>query len=852
MWGGSNSQGKKEKPTKCLPGRLSGIKMLSTTNTDSPKKHPDFKDILLSRHDEHDWICVSAFKVVNGKFIVSERFCNGVDEAANLIERSYQREDIGAIWTNIQRLKPGPSRRKKGETIDAYTGIVIDIDRRWKMIHEDGSLCKHSSKERKELKCGGFKCNATGEERQVLYGVAEKVNGFMAPLLGTAAFSDSGNGYHIARRCKPLEPQIGHDLYSRVLALLRAKFEQPDDNMEIDVSLADDTQVVTVWGTWNRKYPDMLERPQRQSKVLFMPTLPMQEISEIDLELFLLENAVKDSAIDEEAAPKLPKKRDWQKANPVWLENYGVPHLVEWFSDYIKYEDEGEFEKSDGTYHPLTPCYAHKGEEDGHEHDKPRDSCIIVFKDGGIGLSCWSKDFGLKSLIKLLNRKIVADGGEKYPYLVFAEESDEDVAEAFGIEEADVATPVGELCYRQGGCQCGKVHVVYVAPPPLFEEGEFIIGEKDGEGLIVTTMDKIKSRRLEFLWEGRIPLGKGVVMHGPPGSGKSNVELSFIAMITTGRDWPDGAKNTMGARRVMMAATEDDYEDTIKPRLMAMGADMSKIVVLKKTQTTGGKRKLNLDADAKALLRALREYPDVVAVFFDPITGFYGDMDGNDNKRIRPVMEKLAEVCRLTRVNIFGVIHENRRGDAAAIDKILGAGALAQVFRVALRFSTDPKGASNKDKIMATTKSNLTKTQGGLRYRLSEKMVKLDDGFEQEFSLVEWGEVHDQMSDDVIADEKAKANEDPQGGKLASACAIAESMLLEKGGVRLIREIKQAVEGMVPGISEKTMKRIKGKLGLKTFGKEPGPWWWALKDYAGKDPSGERQKEKAMAAEEVL
>jgi hypothetical protein len=41
---------------------------------------------------------------VNGKFIVSERFCNGVDEAADLIERSYQREDIGAIWTNIQRL----------------------------------------------------------------------------------------------------------------------------------------------------------------------------------------------------------------------------------------------------------------------------------------------------------------------------------------------------------------------------------------------------------------------------------------------------------------------------------------------------------------------------------------------------------------------------------------------------------------------------------------------------------------------------------------------------------------------------------------------------------------------------
>src|ERR1700738_1408748 len=104
--------------------------MLSTNNTNSLKNHPDFRKILLSRHDDHDWICVSAYKVVSGKFIVSERFCNGVDEAANLIELSHQREDIAAIWTNIQRLKPRSSRRKKGETIDAYTNLTIDIDRR--------------------------------------------------------------------------------------------------------------------------------------------------------------------------------------------------------------------------------------------------------------------------------------------------------------------------------------------------------------------------------------------------------------------------------------------------------------------------------------------------------------------------------------------------------------------------------------------------------------------------------------------------------------------------------------------------------------------------------------------------
>lgn len=100
--------------------------MPSTNDTESPS----FLRSLLARHAPDETMCVSAYKILNGKFVVAERFCDGVEQAVALIERSYLREDIGAIWTNIQRLKPGSSRRKKGETIDAYTNLTIDIDRR--------------------------------------------------------------------------------------------------------------------------------------------------------------------------------------------------------------------------------------------------------------------------------------------------------------------------------------------------------------------------------------------------------------------------------------------------------------------------------------------------------------------------------------------------------------------------------------------------------------------------------------------------------------------------------------------------------------------------------------------------
>jgi RecA/RadA recombinase len=352
---------------------------------------------------------------VNGG--VSETFCNGVDEAANLIESLQHDKDLGAIWTNIQRLKPGSSRRKKGDTIDAYTNILVDIDRK---VKKDGD---------------GNKTNATNEEREVLRLVAEKIAAYLTPVFGPCVFADSGNGFHLNWKLADIEPGDGQRYYRALLNLLRCKFESPDVNVEIDTSLADDTQVVTVWGTWNRKYPDTPDRPQRQSEVLFVPS-SQKPIKFYDLEIFLAENKVEGGGEKQEDETPRTSSIPRQKADPDWLENYGVPHLVEFFSDYIAYE-EIEYEKADGIHHPIKPCPCHEG-EDFHEHSHARDCEIIVFKDGGIGISCFRRDFGLKQVIKKLN--ILK--GENYPYLVFAEPTDAEVNAAFGVEDLNLTDKV--------------------------------------------------------------------------------------------------------------------------------------------------------------------------------------------------------------------------------------------------------------------------------------------------------------------------------------------------------------------------------------------------------------------------
>jgi hypothetical protein len=242
----------------------------STSLEVNPTQRYSIRDVLLARHGATDTICITVFKPVDGETIAEEHFCTGVEESASLIERDSERQDVKAIWSNLQRLKPGSVKRKKGETIDRYTNLLIDIDRRIKSVHSDGSLCPHSKSEQKE--CGGYRCNATEAERKVLFDAASQVAEFLRPF-GDGSFADSGNGYHLSWRLgglngEGLDVETAHTLYKRMLALLKAKFERPELNMEIDTTLADETQVVTVWGTWNRKYPNTPERPQRQSQAL--------------------------------------------------------------------------------------------------------------------------------------------------------------------------------------------------------------------------------------------------------------------------------------------------------------------------------------------------------------------------------------------------------------------------------------------------------------------------------------------------------------------------------------------------------------------------------------------------------
>jgi hypothetical protein len=91
--------------------------------------------------------------------------------------------------------------------------------------------------------------------------------------------------------------------------------------------------------------------------------------------------------------------------------------------------------------------------------------------------------------------------------------------------------------------------------------------------LVSQSLSTVVPERIEWLWPGRIAVGKLTLFGGKPGVGKSQLTSCLAATVSKGAEWPCGeGRSPQGA--VVMLSAEDGIADTIVPRLIAAGADL--------------------------------------------------------------------------------------------------------------------------------------------------------------------------------------------------------------------------------------------------------------------------------------
>src|SRR3954451_10357322 len=118
--------------------------------------------------------------------------------------------------------------------------------------------------------------------------------------------------------------------------------------------------------------------------------------------------------------------------------------------------------------------------------------------------------------------------------------------------------------------------------------------------LDVVCMSDIKPQAINWLWKNWIAFGKVSVLAEEGGRGKSTILCDIAARTTRSDFWPDGALGS-GVGSVIVLAAEDDLEDTLAPRLIAAGGDLSRIFVIRSVTDEKRKRGFNLQADLDRL-----------------------------------------------------------------------------------------------------------------------------------------------------------------------------------------------------------------------------------------------------------
>lgn len=293
--------------------------------------------------------------------------------------------------------------------------------------------------------------------------------------------------------------------------------------------------------------------------------------------------------------------------------------------------------------------------------------------------------------------------------------------------------------------------------------------EKDMRLLQFTRSDAIPVRAATWLWrhEDECWLGQGGLwlLGGREGTGKSQWTCRLAAQVSNGTmEGVDFGK----PRGVIIVAQEDAWEYTILPRLIAAGADLSRVYRLDVTQG------MHLDAlslpnDVTRLQSAVEDM-DIGLIILDPILpAIDGKLDTHKDGDVRKALTPLAEMAAEMRATVIGLIHQNKSSDGDLMTKLMGSRALPALARGVLVCAEEPTHDDPdcpRTFVLAQMKNNIgRRVNNVIRYMIESEILGLDqfNGVPIETSKVKIVDYKVPMDVDIMV--QKKENDRKAGGK---------------------------------------------------------------------------------------
>jgi hypothetical protein len=330
-------------------------------------------------------------------------------------------------------------------------------------------------------------------------------------------------------------------------------------------------------------------------------------------------------------------------------------------------------------------------------------------------------------------------------------------------------------------------------------------------------LSDVQSERVEWLSRGRLAWGKTTIVDGDPGLGKSTVILDWAASITRGLPLPDGP--ALAPRGVVLMSAEDDAADTIRPRADAAGADVSRILVLSE-RADGGSLAIPRDLP---LIEAAIERADAVLLVIDPLVAFLeGSVSVNRDQDVRRALAPVRAMAERTGVAVLAIRHLNKLMTGNALYRGGGSIGVIGAARFGLTFAPDPDNEGRF--LIASSKCNLGPKPETLAYRLVSVLGT-------DVARVEWDGTSTLGANALLA---ASAGDEEGRSALGEASEWLRELLTL--GARPATEVLKAAKGA--DIAEKTLRRAKSAIGIKTHRDGFGSGSQVLWSLPGQPPYG--------------
>jgi hypothetical protein len=314
--------------------------------------------------------------------------------------------------------------------------------------------------------------------------------------------------------------------------------------------------------------------------------------------------------------------------------------------------------------------------------------------------------------------------------------------------------------------------------------------------LAVRPASQLTVRPLEWLWQGRLAFGKLAMLDGDPEQGKSLVALDLCARLSRGREMPDGSPGP-GPAVSLVLQEEDDAEDTVLPRLKALGADTDRVLLWGSQDF--GEGPPQFPAGAGLLERVLAQ-TGARLVVIDPVMGFLDQsVSANSDQGVRRALRVLSRLARRYGCVILLVRHLNKEISLRAMYRGGGSIGLLAACRSAWLIGHDPEAPRRR--VLAQVKNNLAVPQPSLAYE-----VVTGEG---NAPALTWHGPSRWTADELLAAADRRPAPAPQRDR---ACDFLAEFL--KGGPRKVREVWAAAQEQ--GITEHTLRRARKELSIRS------------------------------------